>query len=700
MYPICVFSQENIYIKGVISDKKSKDPLIGASIYLGKTNRGTSTDLDGYFDISINKKSLPDTLKISYIGYETLIEIITATQEDTLLLNLGLNPSKNTQLEGITINAGLPITEDFIVNKLNFLDVVLNPSSSADPLLAVRSLPSSTTTDESASISFRGSSPSQTGIFLNEVPIYDAVKFAQLSGIGTFSIFNINLIKNILVFPSNPPLEYGNSGAGLISLTTEEKQSPNFAEFSIGLAQSSIMAGINIGKKSMLKIFGNNQIHKGLKLLSPNAFNELNSFNLLDGGFHLATSLNKNWQIKLFFYSINENYNVDFPHPSLKEKTDYSYKKNRFFNTTLIEKTHERYVFSLKQGFSKGVQSDFVGNYNNQQENLDLYLGIDYRYFFSEKFTLKTGISYDSRNFNLDSYFPANSYDYRKESFSFRDTSNFGRSINESYLYGKYLFSKKLTTGIGIRKNLTKIDNNYWSKQAHIRYSFTETHYLNFSIGESNSFIKIDFHEFKRIKTIQYSLDYAFEKENTKASFAVYKKNEKYPLFFQKTHGFEMFYRRMMKKWIFELSYSSNLSKINDSIGIYSSVYNIPLFLKNTLQVDLDILTLGISTNFRTGTPFTPISFGIRNEELDVFQPIYDVKNSEVMPNYFRTDLLLSKNILSKKKNNGLIIYFNVGNIFNSLNTRDYIYNYDYLERTVTHFQKRTLYFGFTYNIK
>jgi hypothetical protein len=684
----------------MIIDKKSKEPLIGASIYLIKANTGTTTDLDGYFEICGIQQNYTDTLNVSYVGYKNLRQIVETKKEDSIRLDLTLFPSENTQLAEVTIKANLPISEDFVVAKMKFLDIVLNPSSSADPLLAVRSLPFSTTTDESASISLRGSAAGQTGIYLNDVPIYDAIKFAQLSGIGTFSIFNVYLIKNTLVFPSNPPVEYGNSGAGLISLTTDEKQVENFAEFSIGLAQSGFMAGVNTGKKSMLKFFGNYQTHQGLKTLTPKSFEELNGFKLMDLGFHWAFQMNNNWQSKLFIYGINENYSVAFPHPSLNDKETYEYQKNRFFYTSLIEKKHERYVLTFKHGFSQGLQHDFVGNYKNNQKNQDLFLGLDYHYFFTDRFTLKTGLSLDNRFFVLDSSYPINSFDYRKESISIRDTSSYGRNINESYLYAKYLFSKKLTAGMGIRTNLTKIDNNYLSKQAHIRYNFNDTQFLNLSVGESNSFEKTSFRNFQRINIFQYSLDYAFETENTKVGIALYRKNENFPLLLQKTQGIELFYRKMMKKWLVELSYSSISSKINDNTGTYLSMYHLPYFLKNVVQFQLAWVNIGLSTNLRSGTPFTPVNFGQRNEKLNIYQPIYAARNSEILPAYFRSDLLLSKNILYKKQKKEMIVYLTIGNVFNTLNTRDYAYNFNYSEKNTNLFQKRTYYFGFTYALK
>jgi hypothetical protein len=244
------------------------------------------------------------------------------------------------------------------------------------------------------------------------------------------------------------------------------------------------------------------------------------------------------------------------------------------------------------------------------------------------------------------------------------------------------------------------MEDNYWSWQAHFRRSFAESHYLNFSIGESNSFDRVGFQRFQGVKTFQYSLDYAFETDNTKASLAIYRKRERYPFFLQKTQGFELFYRRMMKKWIVELAYSTIGSKINDSTDVYNSAYHLPHFLKNTIQLELPFLNLGIATNFRSGTPFTPIDDSFKNEELAIYQPIFLLKNSGTMSPYFRTDLLLSKNSLIKKNNNGLVVYLTVGNIFNVLNTRDFAYNFDYTEKTEIYFQRRTFYFGLTYSIK
>ena len=65
--PFSTYSQN--VVTGNVSDLTSGEYLIGASV-IYESNKGTTTDFDGNFRFSTDKKSL--TLKISYVGYESL----------------------------------------------------------------------------------------------------------------------------------------------------------------------------------------------------------------------------------------------------------------------------------------------------------------------------------------------------------------------------------------------------------------------------------------------------------------------------------------------------------------------------------------------------------------------------------------------------------------------------------------------------
>ena len=60
---------QSLSISGKVIDKKSQEPVIGASVLIEGTSNGTITDLDGNFTLS----NVPSkgNLVVSYIGYAT-----------------------------------------------------------------------------------------------------------------------------------------------------------------------------------------------------------------------------------------------------------------------------------------------------------------------------------------------------------------------------------------------------------------------------------------------------------------------------------------------------------------------------------------------------------------------------------------------------------------------------------------------------
>ena len=67
-------------IKGKISDKLTKENLIGANVVWKLQNVGVTTDFDGNYEINIPSKTFPIKLTVSYMGYST--QIITIKEEE------------------------------------------------------------------------------------------------------------------------------------------------------------------------------------------------------------------------------------------------------------------------------------------------------------------------------------------------------------------------------------------------------------------------------------------------------------------------------------------------------------------------------------------------------------------------------------------------------------------------------------------
>jgi hypothetical protein len=60
---------QSMKVTGKVTDKADGQPLIGATVLVAGTSTGTSTDLDGSFELTVPTGS---QLEVSYIGYTTL----------------------------------------------------------------------------------------------------------------------------------------------------------------------------------------------------------------------------------------------------------------------------------------------------------------------------------------------------------------------------------------------------------------------------------------------------------------------------------------------------------------------------------------------------------------------------------------------------------------------------------------------------
>ncbi|HRF77560.1 MAG TPA: TonB-dependent receptor [Chitinophagales bacterium] len=82
-------SAQTAIFSGVITDANTKEPLIGATVFLNNQT-GTATDIDGSFKIVTSEGSY--TFTASYVGYEKQSATITLTERASLVVDIALKP--------------------------------------------------------------------------------------------------------------------------------------------------------------------------------------------------------------------------------------------------------------------------------------------------------------------------------------------------------------------------------------------------------------------------------------------------------------------------------------------------------------------------------------------------------------------------------------------------------------------------------
>ncbi|ALO14202.1 TonB-dependent Receptor Plug Domain protein [Salinivirga cyanobacteriivorans] len=689
-------AQQTRTIDGVVVDQATGEPLPGANIILqSDIFNGTTTDARGKFTIHVAKNQWQqDSLITSFLGYhDRTIAVKEADQSHTITLK-----PKAEQLEEAVVVARRIIAEEFTIKKMKQIDIYLNPIAKADPLLAVNAMPASTTTDESASISLRGSSPAETGIFFNGVPIYDAVRFSQLNGIGTFSIFNTAIVERMHVFPSNPPLEYGNTSSGLISIQSKsDLPKQNQHSISLSLANLGGQMVRKMGDKTGITVFANYQPSAALIGVNEQAFDNLKSFYAADAGIHVQHQINTKTRLKLFNYTNLEGYEYKFRHASFSGIFDQ--QKRRNFTIINLNQKLPAGEFNLNTGASFSHEKYDYGNTLVNMDKQDLYAGISYIHFF-DKLSVKTGISNDSRLQKLDGSFPVFGYALGNDLPAIDYAGEKSIDVTEAFTYGKYEFNANWISGLGIRKNLPYTNQkNYWSGQWNVNYSFLKHHALNASVGRYHRYAlpnaeteKVTFY-----RSDQISLDYSLETDIVELTAAAFAKNVKFDQTKEHVNGAELFTKLFLfqNRVTFQASYTLIDARRTTNGSSYSSPYDLEYFVRGSLKYqhhsNLDISLIML---YRQGQWYQPVIDRNYDAALDVYEPVYTSRNNMThYPDYLKLDLSLSK-LWPVSSRLNIIGFMNVSNLLDTENVRDLTYNHNYTDYTYDLFSRRTVYFG------
>ena len=676
-------------LKGIVLDKETSESLPGAAVRLLKNSAvGTTTNADGRFEIS---PIAGDTLIISFIGYEEQRIALTSGCEIRIELIL-----LQTNLDEIVIKSEKLISEEFTIRKIRKLDIYTNPSAKADPLLAVNSTPSATTTDESANISLRGSSPAETGIFLNNVPINDAVRYSQLNGIGTFSIFNTALIENVQVYPGNPPLEFGNTTSGLIALQTEETIPTKSANsVSITMASLGFFTQRKLSDKSSLTMFSNYQPSAVLKAINSKSLKNLEKFNSIDLGLHYFNKLSDRTVLKLFIYGIRESYVFSLEEPTYKGNFDQ--KKWRNFTVANIRHRFKNSELSFNNGLSFS-SAEYQYSITDIKLNLrDFYSSLNYQYFGNNA-EFKTGLSYDYKGSTFNGKYPR--YDYAVGNEFPADSSSAHESVTvpEGYFYFKYFITPRLTIGTGFRKNIPANTGNFLSSQVNLNYKPTDHWSVTLSAGRYNKYQlpQGESASASLIKSDQYSADIRFTKSKFETTLSVFSKRGHASSSTYKVKGIEYYYRYTISPSLrTQLSITCLDAKDIREGKTSSSQYDINYFFRGNIEYKING-TWSITTVFlfRQGSFYQPVSGTTYDASLDVYAPTYG--QNKRLPDYNLIDVSISKIFLIKECT--AIAFCGLGNIIDFKNVRGYSYNFDYSKKKEQLFSQRTIFFGLVLN--
>lgn len=238
------FAQEKVTISGYVKDAKSGETLIGASVFLKDKDLGVSTNVYGFYSISVPKGKY--TLVSAYITYQSKTLEIDLQESQKIDIEL---QEENKELEEVVITGELDQVKrvEMSVNKLDIKTISKIPAflGEVDIIRSILFLPGVSTVGEGATgFNVRGGGVDQNLVLLDEAPVYNSSHL-----FGFFSVFNPDAVKDVKLVKGGAQAQYGGRLSSILDVRLKEGNNKTWGVAGgVGLIFSRLMIEAPIKK--------------------------------------------------------------------------------------------------------------------------------------------------------------------------------------------------------------------------------------------------------------------------------------------------------------------------------------------------------------------------------------------------------------------------------------------------------------------
>ena len=217
---VAVAQNHNGTIKGFVYDQKTGEPMIYTNVIVGNGKTGVQTDNNGYFSLTLAPGSY--TLFVTAVGFDSSVVTVNLLP-DAIVTKKILLSAKLTELKDVEVSGRKTEKMTHInigVTNITPRDLKLLPSAGGEPDVAqyLQVIPGVIFTgDQGGQLYIRGGSPTQTGIYLDGITIYN-----PFHSIGLFSVFETEAIRNVDVYTAGFNAQYGNRTSAIVDVHTKD----------------------------------------------------------------------------------------------------------------------------------------------------------------------------------------------------------------------------------------------------------------------------------------------------------------------------------------------------------------------------------------------------------------------------------------------------------------------------------------------
>ncbi len=358
----CLFSGVTGKLVGKVTDKDTKEPLIGANILLQGTNLGTATDENGQF-IIINIPPDVYSVKVTYVSYETvLIEDVKIIVDQTTQLPVELSV-KSLQVGEVVVTAKSSMIHKDLTSSISVIsrkEIEALPVANFTDLLGLQA----GVVGSGSDLHIRGGRANEVAYMIDGMLVQDPL----LGGLAT----NINndAIQEMSLLSGTFNAEYGNALSGVVNVVTRNGSDDYSGKFEARTSEFGVSQYTRLHENRINASFSGPLFSNELNFFISGEQNNMGSY--LSFGYHkeqtffskiTSTLIPK---MKIMFSNrgnkeSHQNYNHVFkyiPDQYLRSRSD-SWQSTLTFTHTLANNFfYDLRVSYFNQGYYSGLDKD------------------------------------------------------------------------------------------------------------------------------------------------------------------------------------------------------------------------------------------------------------------------------------------------------------------------------------------------------
>ena len=223
--------QHSYTVTGTVTDAKTGETLIGATIYDTLSHKGTVTNQHGRYSLTL--KGDTAVIRISFVGCETQFHSVALNANHRIDAKLiSSHTLKEVRVVGERvehIESSIPSRIEIPVEQVKAMPMLFGET---DVIKAIQLLPGVQNGSEgTAGMYVRGGGPDENLFLLDGIPMYNVNHLG-----GFFSAFNSDAVKNIQLYKGSFPARFGSRLSSVLDITTNNGNDKEYhGGVSIGL---------------------------------------------------------------------------------------------------------------------------------------------------------------------------------------------------------------------------------------------------------------------------------------------------------------------------------------------------------------------------------------------------------------------------------------------------------------------------------